>query len=514
MNQRSGQSTPVWLNSAEFPPLDQLAGSHAEVLIIGGGIEGVSCAYQLARQGTKVLLLDASEVAGGETCRTTAHLASALDDRFTELERLHGEEGSRLAYQSHAQAIDTIEENIRRENIECEFRRLDAYLLLGHGQSDSFLKKEYEAARRAGLVDAEYPATPPLASLAQIPAIRFPRQAQFDPIKYVAGLLAAARSAGARVVTNQFVTSVEEKAFGIEVHLEKGGTLTADYCIVATNAPIVSLTMQIKQAPYRTYAIAVEAPSDMPQALFWDTEDPYHYVRLQHPSDEQGNEPNLLIIGGEDHKTGLDHEPAHRFDALRSWAETRFPGLGAVRYEWSGQVMEPVDALGFIGRAPGCNNLFVVTGDSGMGMTHATIASTLIPDLIARRTNPYEELYDPARISPRSIGTFIKENLTGVAQLSKHLANGMFTHPENIPEGKGGIVREGMKKVACYHEPGGGFIKLSPVCTHLGCEVEWNDLEKSWDCPCHGSRFRKDGSVIVGPATDPLPKVDSPARSH
>jgi Rieske Fe-S protein len=293
----------------------------------------------------------------------------------------------------------------------------------------------------------------------------------------------------------------------VKITLAGDRVITADYCVVATNAPIVSLEMQVKQAPYRTYAIAAEiAKGSVPMGLYWDTEDPYHYVRLQH-GDAGADETDLLIIGGEDHKTGMDHDPAHRFEALYAWAKFRFPGLGAVKFQWSGQVMEPGDAVAFIGVAPGFKKVYVSTGDSGMGMTHGTIASMLIPDLIQGKNNPWESLYDPSRRTLGAMGTFVKENLTAVPQLLTRVGPGEVGSVDDIEPGSGAVIRDGLHKVAVHRTENGKLQKVSAVCTHLGCQVEWNNLEKTWDCPCHGSRFKTDGTVMSGPATDPLESV-------
>jgi len=508
MEQDSGASQSVWMDSAEFPPADELSKTHAEILIVGAGIAGLTCAYELCSVGRQVLVLDDGPPAGGETCRTTAHLASALDDRFTELERLHGEKGSRLAYESHAAAIDRIEEIIKTESIDCDFQRLSGYLFAGKNDGDETLKEECEAARRAGFIDAHLTETSPVPGLTAGSCIVFPNQAQFDPIKYLAAVMKAVQRMGGIIATNKFVTVIEENQSGVRATLEDGTVIRGDYGIVATNAPIVSLTMQTKQAPYRTYAIAVEVNADaITPGLYWDTEDPYHYIRLQKGNGRQG-EKDLLIIGGEDHKTGQDHEPENRFNALYEWAKPRFPHLGSIQYQWSGQVMEPADGLGFIGRAPGGKKMFVATGDSGMGMTHGTIAGMLIPDLIQGRENKFETLYDPSRFSLKSLGSLIGENLTAVPQLAKRIAGtGDVKSAEEITPGSAALMRQGLQKVACYRDESGTLHSLSAKCTHLGCQVEWNSVEKSWDCPCHGSRFNIDGTVLNGPATVPLSKV-------
>jgi Rieske Fe-S protein len=260
--------------------------------------------------------------------------------------------------------------------------------------------------------------------------------------------------------------------------------------------------MHTKQAAYRTYVVASEVPKNAyPGFLLWDMEDPYHYVRVV-----RGKARDLLIVGGEDHKTGQATDMAERYRRLEAWASRVFSPLGPFRYRWSGQIMEPVDALAFIGRNPmDDDNVFIVTGDSGNGMTHGTIAGMLITDLIQRRPNPWESLYDPARKTMKAAPSFVKENANVAGHLIKdHMTPGEVDSVDDVKPGEGAIVREGASKIAAYRDEHGTLHQRSAVCTHLGCIVQWNAAEKSWDCPCHGSRFDYDGRILNGPAVKPL----------
>jgi len=506
MEQSSGATASVWMDSAEFPAsATRPAKSVYDVCIIGAGVAGLSCAYQLSLEGQQVVIVDDGPPAGGETCRTTAHLSNIIDDMFTEIERIHGVEGSQLAQQSHKAAIDWISKIAEREAISCEFQRVDAWLVPGEREDDEFMQKEYEAAVRAGVVGAEYPAHAPVAGLASRASIHYPNQAQFDPIKYLVGVAGALKARGVEMISDCAVQDVKERESDVEVTLASGKTLTARHVIVATNSPIVGLMIHTRQAPYRTYVIAIEVPAgSIPTALYWDTEEPYHYVRLMHGEKRAGEVNDLLIVGGEDHKTGLEHEAEERFACLEKWARQRFSGLGPIRYKWSGQVMEPADGLAFIGRVPGQKRIYMSTGDSGMGMTHGTIAGMLLTDLILGRQNPWEKLYSPARFSIKELPSLLKENATAVRRLGANFTPGQVYSRDDLRPGSGAVIREGLKKSAVYRDDRGVYHELSAVCTHLGCVVEWNEIEKSWDCPCHGSRFDVDGHVLNGPATKPL----------
>jgi glycine/D-amino acid oxidase-like deaminating enzyme/nitrite reductase/ring-hydroxylating ferredoxin subunit len=470
-----------------------------DVCVIGAGIAGVTTAYLLARAGRHVAVLDDGIVGGGESGRTTAHLSSALDDRFHVLERLHGPEGARIAAASHQAAIDWIEKTVREEQIDCAFERLNGYLFVPPGESIEILRAELEAARRAGFVEVEQLPRAPLTTFDTGPCLRFPGQGQFHPLAYINGLADALAPLGGRFYS-EHVTGVEPGP-PARVSTTSGATVTADVVVCATNTPVIDwLVIHSKQAAYRTFAIAARVPaSSVTRALYWDTADPYHYVRLH---------GDVLIVGGEDHKTGQDDDSADRFARLEHWTRERFP-IQDVEFQWSGQVMEPVDGLAYIGRNPGDRgHVFVATGDSGQGMTHGTIAGVLISDLILGRPNEWERLYDPSRKTLRSGGEYVRENLNVVKHYAEYLTPGEVHSEGEIGPGEGAVIRDRLKKLAVYRDDAGTLHRLSAVCPHLGCIVHWNSLERSWDCPCHGSRFAVDGHVLNGPALSPLNAAD------
>jgi glycine/D-amino acid oxidase-like deaminating enzyme/nitrite reductase/ring-hydroxylating ferredoxin subunit len=471
-----------------------------EVCVIGAGIAGISTAYLLAKAGKRVVVLEDGAVGGGETGRTTAHLSNALDDRYFELERLHGSDGARLAASSHAAAIDEIESIVRGEAIDCRFERVDGYLFVPPGESVDILHTELEAARRAGLTAVELLQRVPQLAFDTGPCLRFPRQAQFHPLSYLSALATALGRMGGAIHGKTRVTGVEPGP-PARITTDSNHTVTADFVVCATNTPVIDwLVIHSKQAAYRTFAIGARVTGSMPPALYWDTADPYHYVRLA---------GDILIVGGEDHKTGQADDGVERLARLESWARERFP-VGPAEFKWSGQVMEPVDGLAYIGRNPGDKgHIFVATGDSGHGMTHGTIAGMLITDLILGRPSEWERLYDPSRKSLKSTGEYARENLNVAKQYTEFLTSGEVGSDAEIQPGHGAILREGLKKFAVYRDERGALHRASAVCPHLGCIVHWNSLEGSWDCPCHGSRFGTDGSVLNGPALGELEvKID------
>jgi glycine/D-amino acid oxidase-like deaminating enzyme/nitrite reductase/ring-hydroxylating ferredoxin subunit len=507
MKTDNGASTSVWMATADTPREGRLAEDlHVDVCVVGAGIAGMTTAYLLAQEGKRVVVLDDGVIGGGETCRTTAHIVNALDDRYFELEDLFGAEGARLAAQSHTAVIEKVAEIVGRENIDCDFSRLDGYLFVPAGDDPKILDDELAAAHRCGLTDLEIVERPPGLSFDTGRALRFPRQAQFHVLKYLDGLARALKRDGGRVFTQTHAAKIE----GVDdenarVETSDGKVVTARAVVVATNTPINDLfEIHTKQAAYRTYVIGARVPKgSVPKILLWDTPDPYHYVRIQEGSGGK-SAYDVLIVGGEDHKTGQEDNAEDRYSRLEAWTRERFPSVEGVEFRWSGQVMEPVDGLAFIGRNPlDKKSVFIATGDSGNGMTHGTIAGVLLTDLIMGRENSWAELYDPAR-KTKTLSTlkdFAKENLNVAAQYTDLATPGDVDSADEIKRGDGSIIRRGLTKVAAYRDDEGTLYEHSAICTHLGCVVNWNSSEKTWDCPCHGSRFDcRDGHVVNGPA--------------
>jgi len=509
MKTPAGENVSVWLATEPYMSPDRLQSNQsADVCIVGAGIAGLTTAYVQALNGASVVVIDDGTVASGETHHTTAHLSNALDDRYFELERLHGEGGARLAAQSHTAAINAIEETIGREHIECDFERVDGYLFVPPGESTDVLRRELEAATRAG-VKAEYADRIPLNFLDFGPGLHFFDQAQFHPLKYVNGLAGAITRLGGRIYGNTRATEIKAGR-NPAVDTADGLQIFAAAVVLATNSPINDrFAIHTKQAPYRTYVIGARVPAgSIPHMLLWDTPDPYHYVRLQ--KDKHDSSHDYLIVGGEDHKTGQANNADDRFASLEAWTRERFPMVQDVPLRWSGQVMEPVDGLAFIGHNPGDENVYIATGDSGNGMTHGTIAGMLVSDLIAHRDNPWQALYDPARKPVRAAAEFARENLNVAAQYADYFKPGDVKTAEDIAPANGAVVRRGLRQIAAYRDQNGGLHEHSAVCPHLGCIVAWNTTEQSWDCPCHGSRFDKvDGHVLTGPAIVGLSKAAS-----
>ena len=504
----SGTTISAWMATADVPSFPPLAAdAECDVCIVGAGIAGLTTAYTLARAGKSVIVLDDGPIGGGETGRTTAHLTWALDDYYVEIEKMLGADAARIAAESHRSAVDRVEAIVKEERIACDFERVDGYWFAARPEDGRLLDAEAAAARRAGAGHVERVGTVPGLPFQPAAALRFVNQGQFHPLKYITGLAGAIVRLGGRIHCGSHVSDFEKKPRRPQVKTSDKHAVTADAVVFATNSPVNDwVTMHTKQSAYRTYVVAVRIPrGSVPRGLYWDTERPYHYVRLA--ADTNGE--SLLIVGGEDHKTGQAHELEARFGALLSWTRRHFPMAGDIAYRWSGQVLEPNDYMAFIGRNPGDENVFIATGDSGNGMTHGTIAGMLIPDLILGVENRWAALYDPARVTARATVPFVKENINVAAQYADWLTPGEVSSPDEIKPGTGAVMRQGTKKFAVYRDDDGTVHIRSAVCTHLYCIVDWNSLEKTWDCPCHGSRFDRFGRVLNGPAVADLPEPGS-----
>lgn len=509
----SGENLSYWLSSAEpivYSSLQQ--DDDTEVLIIGGGIAGLSTAYNLVENGVGVILVEDGNIGSGETVRTTAHLTNALDDRYYELEKLYGEDNTKLIANSHTAAINWMENVVNTEQINCDFRRLNGYLFSHPSDDPDNLQLELEASLRAGL-NTEMLHQIPFMEMENSRCIKFPNQAQFHIMHYLQGLSKAITDKGGKIFTNSKADKIDKH--GAEVN---GHTIKAKHIVVATNTPVNNLfTMHTKQFAYRTYVIGALVPKDkIPYNLWWDTGNydtkwiaaPYHYTRIT--AYDEAND--LLIVGGEDHKTGQGDDEnitgEERYIKLIEWAKQKFPAITETIFKWSGQVMEPVDGLAYLGRNPGDENIYIITGDSGNGMTHGTLGGMIVSDLILGKKNEWEQLYDPARITLKTTGEFLNEVGNMIAQYGDWISSGDIKEANELKPTEGAIITSGFKKVAAYRDEQNQLHAFTAVCPHLGCILQWNNDEKSFDCPCHGSRFTKEGVVINGPALTDLKRLE------
>lgn len=470
--------------------------------MIGAGIAGLTTAYLLTRQSRSVVVVDAFGIGAGETGRTTAHFFPP-DEWYVDIEDGFGEKTAKLIADSFSQAITQVESIINLENIDCEFERLSGYLYALPDNGFRDLRKEFEAALRAG-ADVELLDRAPGLSFDTGPCVHYRNQAQFHPLKYLSGLSQAIVRGGGRIYGGTRALDVSGDD-SLQAVTTTNGTVRAKAVVVATNTPFNDrVVMHTKQAAYRSYVIGLRVPrGSVPRILLWDTGDPYYYVRLE--TADPGAGDDILVVGGADHKVGQDAHPEHRYDEIERWVRERFPMAQTVEYRWSGEIMEPSDGPAYLGHNPTDDrNVYVITGDSGNGMTHGTVGAMLVTDLIMGRENPWQPVYDPARKIRHGVTDFVAEQANTLSKYGEWVTGGEVDSPQEIAAGDGAIVRDGTRKLAVFRDQQGALHAVSAKCTHLGCVVHWNSAERSWDCPCHGSRFDVDGEVLHGPAATAL----------
>jgi glycine/D-amino acid oxidase-like deaminating enzyme/nitrite reductase/ring-hydroxylating ferredoxin subunit len=486
-------TSPIWQRE-EFPRHPRLeADRHCEVAVVGGGVTGVTTALLLAEAGAKVVLLEGRQLGAGVTGATTAHLTEVLDTRYHTLASRFGEAGARLAREASRSAIATIASLVPES--ASGFTQLDGYLFATDKAQLHELDAEVEAARKAG-AEVERLNQAPLP-LPHLGALAFRNQAQLEPLRYLKALAARLARTSAAVYEDTQVLDVETKGV-LRVQTAAGGTVTADAVVLATHAPYATMKVELQLAQYRSYVVAGPVAKPL-GGLFWDMADAYHYLR----STERNGRP-YLIVGGGDHRTGEVREgPDEPYRELQAYAAR----LGSTaEFRWSAQVAEPADGLPLIGKPENDVELYVAQGYAGNGITFGTLAAGIVSDALLRRFNRYAELVRADRLKPLAgASALLAEN----AETAAHLAAGHLMPVSELPlgqlaRGEGRIVKVSGKKLAVFRDEQGALHALSPVCTHQGCQVAFNPVEKSWDCPCHGSRFDVSGQVLDGPAKKPL----------
>jgi glycine/D-amino acid oxidase-like deaminating enzyme/nitrite reductase/ring-hydroxylating ferredoxin subunit len=499
---------PFWIDSADLPTYPKLQRDDAvDVVIVGGGITGLTAAYLLTLEGRSVAVLERERCARIDTGHTTAHLTMVTDRRLADLARSFGRDHAQASWDAGLAAIAQIDTIIRDLDIDCEFAWVPGYVHapIGAPANDSAQSFREEASIAGELgFDAEFVDEVPFVGG---PGVRFADQARFHPRKYLAGLARAIIDRGGMIFELCPATEFNDRPLSVKAN---GHTLTCQSIVLATHTPLLgnadllgATLFQTKLALYNSYVVAGRVERGrIPDALFWDTADPYHYLRLEPHGDH-----DLVIFGGEDHKTGQANNTNACFDRLERTLVS-VVGDVDVTHRWSGQVIETPDGLPYIGETAA--RQFAGTGYSGNGMTFGTLTAMMAADRIAGHTNPWSDLFEPGRT--KIIGgawDYIKENTDYPYYLIRdRFAGADARSVRAVPRGAGRVLDLGGQKVAVYRDERGAVTKRSAVCTHMSCLVRWNDAERTWDCPCHGSRFKPDGAVLAGPAETPLQKIE------
>lgn len=470
----------------------------ADVLVVGAGITGITAATLLKEAGRSVVLVDAGAVAGGVTGFTTAKVTAGHGVIYSKIEKEHGEEAARLYGQSQQAAIARIAELVAERKIDCDLERTDNFVFTESPDEVETLRQETDAAVRAGL-----PATF-VTEAEELPfniagAVKLPDQAQFHPRKYLLPLVDSIPGDGSFVFENSPVLEIKEAEPCVA--RTPDATISANRVVLATHFPSLDRGFFFaKVHPERAYVVAALMDKDeAPRGMWINASPPTRSVRTT-PADGQ----RLLIVTGEGHKVGQEPNPEARYERLEDFVRSRF-GIEQMDYRWSTQDNVSVDHVPYVGRLPRSQNIFTATGFAGWGMTNGTVSGILLADLVLGRRNPWLALYDATRVNPRAaIKDFLKENVNVATRFVGDRVRSVTKSSSEIAPGSGDVVRVNLRPVAVYRDESGDTHALSARCTHMGCIVQWNGAEKSWDCPCHGSRFDTDGNVIQGPATRPL----------
>lgn len=501
----------AWLNDDQRPSFPQLTTDvEVDVGIIGGGITGVMSAYLLKNAGLRVALVDRGRCGDGETSHTTAHLTYVTDARLHELADRFGREAAQAAWDGGATAIDLIEHVVQAEELDCDFTRLPGYL---HAAWDESSPQDRESLNRDGETAMEFGFSASLCDFVPVanrPGVRFANQGIFHPLRFLAGLTPRIDGGGSHVFEQTSIDEVTDRGT-----LRSGDReIRCRDVVVATHVPLpgksglaTATWLQTRLAAYSSYVVAARLPAETVEpGLWWDTADPYVYLRVE---DRDGFQ--TAILGGEDHKTGQKDDTGEPFRKLVERMHRIFP-QAVVTDRWSGQVVETNDGLPLIGSTD--DRQYIATGFAGNGMTFGTLSALIIRDAVMGQANAWSELFDPTRVRVNGgLWRYLKENVDFPRYLIQdRLTTRRTERSDDLPSGAGRIQRVEGAKAAVFRDDDGELHCVSAVCTHMGCLVRWNPAERTWDCPCHGSRFGVDGEVIAGPAEAPLDRL-VPGRS-
>jgi glycine/D-amino acid oxidase-like deaminating enzyme/nitrite reductase/ring-hydroxylating ferredoxin subunit len=506
------ESTPLW-KSFQIPEFDRLSrNARFDVVVVGGGIMGLTAAYFLKQAGKQVCLLERDRLGSGDTGHTTAHLTCVTDVRLTQLVKAFGREQAALTWYAGTVALDLIERIVSDNDISCEFHRTPGFLhaaIEGTKDESEDLKAEAELARELGF-DVDYVERTPVVNK---PGIRVRDQAKFHPTAYLAGLAELVEGDGSVIHEQSEVSEIEDDPL---IVIANGARVECDYVVIGTHVPLMGKSglisaslLQTKLASYSSYVVGGQLPSGTaPDVSLWDTSDPYYFMRI-----DRGTESDRVIFGGKDHKTGQQVDTESCYDSLAKTLLQILPSA-EIDHRWSGQVIQTNDGLPFIGES--AERQFVATGFNGNGITFSTLGGMMARDAMLKHENPWQDLFSVDRKKIRGgAWDYIKENLDyPYYLLADRLAAPKHIAPRDLKRGQGAIIKLDGKKVACSRDLGGRVHKVSADCTHLGCLVRWNQAEQTWDCPCHGSRFRATGEVMAGPAESPLEPVESPRKKQ
>ncbi|WP_113927269.1 FAD-dependent oxidoreductase [Bacillus sp. P14.5] len=497
------QPEPYWRESVSFdtyPPLSQ--DTEVEIAIVGGGIAGITAGYELARQGKKVAIIEAGSILNGTTGHTTAKITAQHGLIYDELIQHFGVDLTKTYYQANDDALQYIKKNVRDLQIDCDLTEEDAYVYAITEKYDEKVRNEFTAYNKLG-IDGELVDKLPI-DLDIKSAVIMKKQAQYHPLKYLKVLVDEFTNHGGTIYENTTAVDIQEGS-SPSVVTRDGHKVNCSNVLICSHFPFFDGKgfYFAKMYASRSYILGVKAKKEFPGGMYLNAESPSRSLRYTDVNGEK-----LILVGGEDHKTGQGKDTVKHYEALEEYAEAVL-GIEELSYRWSAQDLISVDKVPYIGQLTANHkNIFVATGFKKWGMTSGTAAGMILSDLIVKKASPYEEIFSPSRfVADPSIKHYLEYN----GDVAKHLIKGKLTSvsksPADLRNGEAAHVSVNGQKGGAFKDDEGTLHIVDTTCTHMGCEVHWNHGERTWDCPCHGSRFSIGGEVLEGPAKKPLKKL-------
>lgn len=499
-------STSIWQADTKFQSFPNLQEEkETEVCIVGAGITGITTAYLLSKQGIKVILLEADRILSGVTGHTTAKITAQHGIIYAELIKTMGKEKAKQYYQAMQESIQFIQDEITKNQIDCDYEEQDAFL---YTNDDAFLKplekemKAYETLDIPGELSDQMPLQIPVKQ-----ALKMPKQAQFHPLKYLQFMLQEAVKNGTEVYEQTVAVSLEYNMHNTVITRD-GHRVTCSYLVSATQSPFIDYQgfYFAKMYAEQSYVVTGKATKKYPGGMYINVESPTRSIRAAALNDKD----TYLLIGGESHRSGEGKDEDQCYANLKEFAKEHLQ-INDISYQWSAQDFITLDKMPYIGPVTkGQPSILIATGFQKWGMTNGTLAANIIADTITKNDkNPYKELFSPERFSSKPM---LKNLFSFNMEVAKELIKGKFEFPakqetDKLEPEEGTVTTINGDRVGMYKDKDEQLHVVDTTCTHLGCEVHWNNADKTWDCPCHGSRFHYDGDVIAGPAKKPLRKI-------
>ncbi|MFB4164104.1 FAD-dependent oxidoreductase [Alteribacillus sp. JSM 102045] len=496
---------PYWRETAELPKFNQLHEDiKVNVVIVGGGITGITAAYLLVKEGVKVALIEADHLLNGTTGHTTAKITAQHGLIYDEIIQHMGQSKARMYYEANTDALQFIEKTVKEQQIDCDFKKQDAYLYASTDQYAMKLEQEWKAYQKLSIEGSLKDSIPFNISVHN--ALSMTNQAQFHPLKYLAHLLKVITDAGSLIFEHTTAVNVEADSQQAAVLTRNGYRVTGHHVLACSHFPFYEGTGLYSTRMYadRSYILGVKTKESYPGGMYLSVDQPTRSLRSASLNGE-----DIVLIGGESHKTGQGKDTLEHYEALETFGKKVFQ-VEDILYRWSAQDLTTLDKIPYIGEITSTKpRVLIATGYRKWGMTNGTAAAHLLTDIVLKKENPYKSLYSPSRFyADPSLKKFFIEN----ADVAKHLVKGKIDLPhkkaEELDVDEGSVVTIDGKRKGAYKDKEGQFHIVDTTCTHVGCEVEWNHGDRTWDCPCHGSRFSYTGEVIEGPAEKPLQKED------